>query len=268
MVFMKEETKNSIDERLYNGSSNAVGHTKAPQRGTNPLVYATLGLILLTTPVSVRGLDYTISRISENDISQLNSPVKRAERPVIPYNTFPVPTGKPIRHEKRGQPQNEPGQPKQKSPTLDEKMDANRISVADYSGFKHQDELRYVLRHAERRGVEPELIMAIRMAENGKEYICGVLPNKAYNRDTGYIGKDGKFVKFENEKEKQYAWLAAILSNRQREYDALPMDKSDFVSFIKASYCPNGDPRDKNGLNKNWEDNVNRFYNKFIERRN
>lgn len=126
-----------------------------------------------------------------------------------------------------------------------------------YSSFKYPDELENILKHSKRIGVEPELLMAIRSAENGvqgREY--GIIPNDSYNVDTGYTDSDGKFYEYKDEKEKQACWTAwTVKKNSERG------NKS--IEELAKVYAPIGAENDPEGLNKNWAGNVERFYKAF-----
>src|SRR4030067_1517187 len=82
-----------------------------------------------------------------------------------------------------------------------------RFMVVLYGQFPYPREILKIIEHAKIIGLEPELLMAIRVSENGKDSVAyGILPSgkitERYNNDTGYI-KDKIFHPYQNEKEKQ-----------------------------------------------------------------
>jgi hypothetical protein len=138
-----------------------------------------------------------------------------------------------------------------------------------YKNFPYPNELLKIVEHAKIRGLEPELLMAIRVAENGNDSIAyGVLPRgkikERYNEDTGYT-KDGTFYPYQNEKEKQLHWAAQTVRNYLNKFKKDPKNK-DFISYLASKYAPIGAENDPNRLNENWERNVKRYYKQFKEK--
>jgi hypothetical protein len=142
---------------------------------------------------------------------------------------------------------------------------------APYQSFRFPDEIPKILKHANRRGVEPELLMAIRMAEGGKDHLAyGIIPanrwqRNRYNNDEGYE-LNGEFHRYVDEKEKQLAWAARTLERNMERFDAKQID-GDFISYLAEVYAPVGVNNDPKNLNKNWENNVRFFYNRLKEGR-
>lgn len=122
-----------------------------------------------------------------------------------------------------------------------------------YPDFKYQNELPVILETAKRVGIEPELMLAIRMAENGGEGLqFGVMPTKKYEEAIGYT-KDGKFVPYRNSLEKQASWCAWTIRRNIERYNQAG-EKSDFIDYLQRSYSPNSN---------NWERNVRHYYSEF-----
>ncbi len=136
-----------------------------------------------------------------------------------------------------------------------------------FSRFVYQDELPQILKHAKLYGVEPELLMAIRLAERGKDSIAyGILPQgkslERYKEDKGYELK-GEFYPYENIKEKQLSWAAGTIKSYQDSFKKNKKGYKDFISYAASRYAPIGAENDPTGLNKNWEKNVRKYYNQF-----
>jgi hypothetical protein len=119
-----------------------------------------------------------------------------------------------------------------------------------------------IKRTAERVGVDSDLLLAIRKAENGGEGLeFGVIPNDRYLKDNGYF-VDGKFIDYENSLEKQAAWCAwTIRKNKER----WPREEN-FIDFLGDRYSPIGAKDDPDNLNENWKGNVRYFYEKFKQK--
>jgi hypothetical protein len=217
------------------------------KKGANPWLYTTLALTILTAPFAHGRIAHLIDKLAERDAKEFSEPARMPDK-------------------------KEPGKKKAQEYQWQNpdhmRLKGSEPSVAEYPSFKHQDEIEYALRHAQRRGVEPELLLAIRMAENGGEgRELGVISGgERYNKDLGYINKAGKFVKYKDETEKQYAWCAAILQKRWKEFNALSegeqMKYAGFIGFLKGIYCPG-----EEGVNKHWEPNVTKIYNKLKSER-
>ena len=123
--------------------------------------------------------------------------------------------------------------------------------------------------HANRIGVDPKLLMAIRKAENGGDGVeFGILSGGArYEKDKGYSDANGVFCEYDSEFEKQCCWAGHTIKKRKVEFDSLSSDKKsgylDLIDYIGNTYCPVGAENDPAGLNKNWKKNVGRFYREF-----
>jgi hypothetical protein len=136
-----------------------------------------------------------------------------------------------------------------------------------FSRFAYQDELPQILKHARLYEVEPELLMAIRLAENGKDSIAyGILPQgkslERYKEDRGYE-LDGEFYPYENIKEKQLSWAAGTIKSYRDSFKKNKKEYKDFISYAASKYAPIGAENDPTGLNKNWEKNVRKYYRMF-----
>ena len=132
-----------------------------------------------------------------------------------------------------------------------------------YEEFRFTDETSLIFKHAERLDIEPELLMAIRTAENGapgREY--GIIPNARYAQDNGYT-MNGTFYPYINETEKQVAWCARTVKNNEERFKTNSKDKIDFIDYLGDIYCPVGASNDPRGLNRHWKGNVRRFYEQF-----
>lgn len=135
-----------------------------------------------------------------------------------------------------------------------------------YKAFPYSEEVPDIIKHAKILGVEPELLMAIRLAENGVDSIAyGIMPSgeviERYKNDMGYTN-DKNFYYYKNEKEKQLHWAAQTVRYYLNEFEKNPEDK-DFISYLAERYAPVNALNDPNGLNKYWERNVKRFYGTF-----
>ncbi len=136
-----------------------------------------------------------------------------------------------------------------------------------YSAFPFKQEIPFIEFHAKRVGIEPELLMAVRMAENGgrgKEY--GILTSgsgrKAYDNDKGYE-YNGQFYNYRIGSEKQMAWSARTLANALGDFDVEKRNgkfRGDKLDYLQKRYAPSKAINDPRGLNGNWKGNVNRAY--------
>ncbi len=138
-----------------------------------------------------------------------------------------------------------------------------------YTSFKYQDELPMILKHAERVGVDPALLLAIRSAENGRDALAyGIKPlnqvKERYDADQGYI-VDGKFQKYTDEKEKQLCWAAWTLKKRVQEFTVKKSANEDLIGYVARSWAPENAKNDPRGRNKHWKSNVRQLYEKFSE---
>ncbi len=134
----------------------------------------------------------------------------------------------------------------------------------EYLEFRYQDEIPQILKHSRRVGVEPEMIMALRMTENGKDHIAyGIMPQgnnlDRYNSDTGY-SINGTRLKYEDEKEKQLCWAAWTIKRNKERFDKDNEGHKDFISYLASKYAPIGAENDSEGLNINWERNFRHWY--------
>ncbi len=134
----------------------------------------------------------------------------------------------------------------------------------NYKEFKYPDELPQILKHAKTIDIEPELLIAIRLAENGKDSLAyGIISNgKRYDNDKGYT-LEGKFYPYTDEKEKQLYWAASTVKKNIERFEANPRGYKDFISYLANRYAPIGVKNDPTGLNNHWEKNVRFFYKKF-----
>ena len=151
----------------------------------------------------------------------------------------------------------------QESPEEEETVEEINI-YEKYKEFKYPDELPQILKHAEYFGIEPELLMAMRLSENGRDSLAyGVLSNgKKYDNDKGYT-LEGKFYPYTDEKEKQLYWAASTVKNNLKRFKQDPESYKDFISYLASKYAPIGVKNDPTGLNKNWGPNVKFHYEKF-----
>jgi adenylate kinase family enzyme len=133
-----------------------------------------------------------------------------------------------------------------------------------YNNFPRPEEILDIMKHAEMVGVESELLMAIRVSENGKDHIAyGVIPNTKYDKDKGYM-KNGIFHSYQNEKEKQLRWAAHTIRSYSNRFKKTKNFKNkDFISYMARGYAPIGAKNDPHGLNKDWEPNVKKYYKMF-----
>ena len=136
-----------------------------------------------------------------------------------------------------------------------------------YSKFEYQNEISQILKHAKMVGIEPELLMAIRLAENGKNSLAyGIMPSgkaaKKYKEDKGYFLEE-KFYPYEDEKEKQLCWASWTVKKNFERFKKNAENHEDFLSYLASKYAPMGVANDPNELNSNWEKNVRHFYGEF-----
>src|SRR4030042_341408 len=118
---------------------------------------------------------------------------------------------------------------------------------------------------AKRFGVEPELLTAIRKAENSKKYAFGIIPNDRYRKDSGIIEND-KVIPYTSEFEKQAIWCAATIKKAKERF--ADTKSKNFIEFLGATYAPIDAPNDPDGLNKNWVGNVRSFYDELKRKEN
>lgn len=142
-----------------------------------------------------------------------------------------------------------------------------RDDTDNYFGFSYQEEIPMILKHAQRVGVEPEILMAIRDAEDGASHIAyGIMPQgfakDRYEKDTGYT-LDGRFCRYESPVEKQLCWAAWTVKKNEERYGENSQGHGDFISFLAARYAPVGAANDPDKLNDNWERNVRVLYESF-----
>ncbi len=146
---------------------------------------------------------------------------------------------------------------------LDDRVD----SEGKYDEFTYQTEIPDILKHAKRIGVEPELLMAIRDAEDGRDEIAyGILPQgkakERYDKDKGYKS-DGEFHQYKDEKEKQLCWAGWTIKRNLERFKQDPEGHEDFISYLAEKYAPINVANDPNNLNNNWENNVRQLNNEF-----
>lgn len=131
-----------------------------------------------------------------------------------------------------------------------------------YESFRFRDEIPEILKHAERVGVEPELLMAIRMQENGRNHAYGMKPEgellDRYVNDKGYT-LDKKFFEYESEREKQLCWAAQTIRKNIDRWNESGK-KEDFIVFLGKRWAPKGVKNDPDNLNQYWIPNVRKFY--------
>jgi hypothetical protein len=135
-----------------------------------------------------------------------------------------------------------------------------------YPTFPYPEEIPDILKHAQKAGLEPELLMAIRAQENGVDSLAyGVMHNgrikERYENDKGYMD-NGTFYYYKNEKEKQLVWAAETVKYYLIQFTKNPKNK-DFISFLGKIYAPVGALNDPNGLNKYWIPRVKDYYKSF-----
>lgn len=135
-----------------------------------------------------------------------------------------------------------------------------------YPSFPFREELPFVEFHAKRYGVSPELLMAIRISENGekgKEY--GIIPQgevkTMYDLDKGYFFQ-GNFYSYRQETEKQMAWAAYEIKQAMDTHK-----KGDFIQHLAKDYAPRNVKNDPKNLNKNWPGNVRANLEKLVKER-
>jgi len=135
-----------------------------------------------------------------------------------------------------------------------------------YPGFPYADELLDIIKHAKLVGVEPELLMAIRLEENGADSLAyGIVHEwgnkKSYEKDKGYMD-NGILYFYKDEKEKQLHKAAQTVRFYLNQFEKNPPKKKDFISYLASQYCPVG-LNDRYGLNKYWGPNVRHYYKSF-----
>jgi len=142
-------------------------------------------------------------------------------------------------------------------------VETQSMQSETYDDFSFPDEIPVILFAAERAGVDPAYIMAIREAEKGapgREY--GIIPTPAYEKDDTVAGRP-----YKSELEKQAVWCAWTVKKKLEMYNSLPPEEKkkhkDFIDFLGDGYAPIGASNDPNNLNVNWERNVRYFYKKF-----
>jgi hypothetical protein len=148
---------------------------------------------------------------------------------------------------------------------------AGALYAGDYSTFTRKDEISDIIKHSKRIGIEPEMLMALRMTENGSDRVAyGILPQgkakQSYECDKGYK-IDGRFFQYSGEVEKQMCWAGWTIKRRQSEFNSMQSSQKskylDFIDYLGDRYAPIGVKNDPNNHNKNWEKNFRAFYDKF-----
>ena len=123
------------------------------------------------------------------------------------------------------------------------------------------EEFEIVQAHGKRVGVNPNLMLAIRKAENGSEGLeFGVMHTDRYNEDKGYM-KDGIFVLYKDSFEKQAVHCAWTIKRNRERYKAAGA-KGDFIDFLWNKYSP----RKADPMNENWGGNVGFYFDQFEEK--
>lgn len=144
---------------------------------------------------------------------------------------------------------------------------SEKVQDERYPTFRYQGEIKNILKHAERLEVEPEMLMALRSAEDGGRGVeYGIFPKgadkKRYEKDQGYFWKD-QFFKYESEREKQLSWAAWTIKKNWERFAENPEGHENFISYFASKYAPIGAKNDPKGLNRHWERNFRIFYNEF-----
>ena len=141
-------------------------------------------------------------------------------------------------------------------------------NIIDYRkpNFRFPNERETIIYHAKRVGVDEDLMLSIREAENGRGgRQFGVMPNPRYNRDRGYTD-NGNFVEYPDDGDlsKQTSWSAWTIKRNEQRYDSLSKREkakySDFIDYLGSKYAPSGADNDPDGLNENWGKNVRARY--------
>lgn len=124
------------------------------------------------------------------------------------------------------------------------------------------DEVSMIKKHAKRVGVDPEILMALRLTENGgpgREF--GILPQgnakERYDSDKGYnFDNDGdgekEFNRYSNSFEKQLSWAAWTVKRNEGRFSQNPEGHSDLISYLSENYAPG---------EVHWERNMRKIYN-------
>ena len=134
-----------------------------------------------------------------------------------------------------------------------------------HSNFRFPNERETIRYHAKRVGVDEDLMLSIREAENGSEgKQFGIMPNSRYNSDRGY-NENGQFQEYPNDGDltKQASWSAWTVKKNKERYDSLSdreKAKVDFIDYLGEKYAPQGADNDPRGLNENWKRNVRARY--------
>jgi len=132
-----------------------------------------------------------------------------------------------------------------------------------YADFKYKEEIPTIIYTAERVGVEPELLLAIRMSENGRDGLqFGIIPTDKYKEDKGIV-ENGKFREYKNKLEKQASWCAWTIRKNRERFGANQNRAGDFINYLQKVYCPVGAENDPKNLNENWERNVRFWHDRF-----
>lgn len=136
-----------------------------------------------------------------------------------------------------------------------------RVSNANIQdNYFSKEQLDIINYTASRVGVDPNLLKAIRRAENGGQGLeFGIIPTKHYDSHNGYV-LNGKETPYSGTFEKQCANCANTIKRNLERFQENPEGKTDFIDFLAEKYCPIGAKNDPNRLNQNWIPNVRRFY--------
>ena len=153
--------------------------------------------------------------------------------------------------------------------SLSESDEENDESVGEpqrHSNFRFPDEKYTIIYHSRRVGVDEDLMLSIREAENGSSgRQFGIMPNARYNNDRGF-NQDGEFHQYPDDGQlsKQVSWSAWTVRKNKEKYDSLSDDEKarygDFIDYLGEKYSPAGADNDPEGLNRNWKRNVRNRY--------
>lgn len=121
-----------------------------------------------------------------------------------------------------------------------------------------EGESRTIVKVAQRKNLDPLLLAAVRIHENGplgREF--GVLKTRAYIEDIGLTDSEGRLIRpYESDFEKETTWAANNLKRgAEGKYD--PGKILELIPQLADNYCPK--ETDPTG-NKNWRSGVPQIY--------
>ena len=137
----------------------------------------------------------------------------------------------------------------------------------ELDGFYYPNEIEIIMECAQRQGINPAYMFAIREAEKGEDGLqFGVLNTRKYKNDKLLTEADGTRRPYRSKLEKQAHFAALSVKNNIVRWNNLG-EKSqetygDFFSYMGSRYSPVGGEKD-DGTSKYWVRNFRGLFYKF-----